>query len=68
VLQTVAFAVALRRYTVGQAGPLNFVAEGSWHPPLPGKVLLIAFAVGQAALIAWLVWTTRRSARPRGAG
>lgn len=68
LVQTIAFAVALRRYTVGQGGPLSFVAEDSWHPPVPGRVLLLAFAIAQAALIAWLVWSTSRRVRPQGAG
>lgn len=61
LIQTVAFAVALRRYTVGVDGPMSFVADGSWHPPLPGGVLVVIFAVGQAALMAWLVSSTRWS-------
>jgi hypothetical protein len=54
VAQMFAFAQALRRYTVGLAGPLDFL-RGSWQPPLgaPGLSALSVLAI--ALLMAW-VW------------
>jgi hypothetical protein len=54
VCQLADFYGALRRYTVGDGGPLNAFAsvQGGWHPPVPGEVLVAAFAL---AIIAFAV-------------
>lgn len=59
-----AFFEALRRYTVGVNGPLDFFG-GRWHPPL-GTVTV---AVGECVLVALvLVWVgVLAGRRPRGA-
>ena len=55
VAQFLAFAQALRRYTVGADGTTWFFTQPSWTPPVPMLVLLVAFAV----LIAGWIWWCR---------
>lgn len=57
--QVAAFALTLRRYVVGVDGPLDFVQQPGWQPPLPPVVLLLAFAFSQALLLAWLAHRAR---------
>jgi len=58
VAQFLAFAQALRRYTVGAHGPLDFWLHPRWTPPLPAWMLLGAEAVVIAALAALIWWPT----------
>ena len=62
--QICAFAQALRRYTVGLAGPLDFL-HGSWQPPL-GAPGLCALTVLGIALLMTLVYGLVRSEGPHG--
>ncbi len=48
----VAYAQFLRRYSVGALGPLDFVIDPSWAPPVPILVLLATFALLTAV---WLL-------------
>lgn len=51
VLSSVAFAVALRRFTVGHRSPWPDVfLEPTWSPPLPAFVLVGAYSALMAAL------------------
>lgn len=61
--QAVDFYSALRRYAVGLEGPLDAFARvpGGWQPPVPGAVLVSAFAL---AMVAFAV-VVYRSTRPR---
>ena len=63
--QICAFAQALRRYTVGLAGPLDFFFHGSWQPPL-GAPGLCALTVLGIALLMTLVYGLVRSEGPHG--
>lgn len=50
----VAYAQFLRRYSVGALGPLDFVIDPTWAPPVPIALLLGMFAVLTAAWLAML--------------
>jgi hypothetical protein len=56
--QVVAYAFTLRRYVVGIAGPLNFLGDPGWQPPLSPAVLLVAYAAAQGLLLLALGWWT----------
>jgi len=51
-----AFYLGLRRHLVGVDGPLNPLTRVplSWHPPLPGLLLLGAFVLLTVALCGWV--------------
>jgi hypothetical protein len=52
--QILAFMQALRRYTVGVHGALLFWRHASWSPPVSTIGIVIVFALGYAAFVAWL--------------
>lgn len=56
LLQFAAFYLSSRRYAVGVDGPLFFLGEADWSPPLGwGGVLALALAGGTAiAALSWL--------------
>ena len=58
IAHVAAFVVALRRYMVGVAGPLDFL-DGRWQPPVPAVVLLGGFTL---AVVAWAWWMSRLAA------
>lgn len=62
IASVVAFLEALRRYTVGASGPLNFLA-GTWHPPLGILGVAIADIVVVGLLLTWTGSLGCRSAR-----
>lgn len=49
-----AFAQLLRRYSVGAAGPLDFILHPGWSPVVPIPVLLLAYAILTAVWLALL--------------
>jgi predicted membrane protein DUF2142 len=53
--QILAFMQALRRYTVGVHGGVLFWRHASWSPPVPTVVIVIVFALGYSAFVAWLL-------------
>jgi hypothetical protein len=55
----VAHAAAMRRWTVGTRGPINYVTEASWTPPVhPAALLVTTIALaGALALLAYLTAT-----------
>jgi hypothetical protein len=55
VAQIIAFAQNLRRYTVGHYGDLQFWSHAKWSPPLPPIVVTVAFIIGVAAFMWWLL-------------
>ncbi|MCU4187209.1 DUF2142 domain-containing protein [Acidiferrimicrobium sp. IK] len=66
--QVAAFAGALRRYSVGVAGPHNpfvTVAAG-WRPPLPAGALDLLYAAGVAGVGGCLAAAWRRRSAPPG--
>jgi len=65
VAQFLAFAQALRRYTVGANGTIWFPWNAQWQPPVPILVLLVGFA-GILAVASALV--VRTGAEPVVAG
>jgi hypothetical protein len=48
--QVVAHAAAMRRWTVGTDGPLQYLGKGNWAPPVPSWFLLVATAALSAGL------------------
>jgi hypothetical protein len=56
VAQVWAFAGAARRYMVGEDGPLLYLGDPAWTPPLPA-VLLLVVLVAAVAGYAWFVGT-----------
>ena len=48
----VAHAAAMRRWTVGTNGPLQYLTNEGWKPPLPAWFLLVATALLSVALAA----------------
>jgi hypothetical protein len=75
VCQFVCFFTALHRYTVGIMGGLNPLVRvaGSWAPPLPAVVLLVAALLVSAVYGWWIVRLDRvartgRSQPSPGAG
>ncbi len=59
VANLVAFGQALRRNTVGYDGPLDFVIDPEWAPPLPAWLLMLAYAALVAGFVACLATTPR---------
>jgi hypothetical protein len=53
--QTLAFAQALRRYTVGAHGPIFFFAHAAWEPPIPALLLVVAYATGITMFLGYLL-------------
>jgi hypothetical protein len=58
----VAFGQALRRNTVGYDGPLDFLIDPDWSPPLPAWFLMLAFIAVIGAFTVWLATTPRSDA------
>jgi hypothetical protein len=54
VAQLAAFWQALRRNTVGYSGPLDFVIDPTWKPPVPAWFLIPAYLVVVLAFVAWV--------------
>lgn len=53
--QFLAYAQALRRYSVGAHGELWFFSHASWNPPLPSLLLTVGFGVAIALTLWWIV-------------
>jgi hypothetical protein len=53
--QFLAFAQALRRYTVGASGALDFWLHPDWSPPLPGWLLLSAI-LAVLVMLSVVIW------------
>lgn len=53
--QLLDFVWALRRYTVGLDGPLDFASKvrGGWAPPVPAVVLVAGYALVWALVLLW---------------
>lgn len=59
----------IRRFAVGMTGPVMFLSDAAWSPPLPHWFLAAAFSAGVAATGAYLArvgpgpppWGDRRS-------
>jgi len=54
VASVAAYGQALRRNTVGYDGPLDFLIDPIWSPPIPALVLMLATIVVTAAFVAWV--------------
>jgi hypothetical protein len=54
--QALAFAEFLQRYTVGVDGPLLFVFEVDWSPPIPAAFLLVGATASVIGLALYLVF------------
>ena len=52
--QVLAFMQALRRYMVGVNGDVQFWRHASWSPPVPALGIVVVFALGYSAFVAWL--------------
>jgi hypothetical protein len=56
VAQLLAFAEALRRYTVGINGPIFFFwSSEAWTPPVPSALLVVGYLVLMAGLAWWVL-------------
>jgi Predicted membrane protein (DUF2142) len=55
VAQVLAFAQALRRYSVGADGTVWFFTRARWEPPVPGLLLAAAFAVAMLVFLGWVL-------------
>jgi hypothetical protein len=62
--QVLAFAQALRRYSVGADGKLWFFTDPRWTPPVPGLVLVLVFTAAIFALLALQLVDTLREPAP----
>jgi hypothetical protein len=62
-----AFAEALRRYTTGVTGPLNFL-HGSWQPPWGATTLTIAALVVLACMGAYVRYLVAPGTIPQSSG
>ena len=60
VASIAAFLDAMRRYTVGMDGPLDFL-HSAWHPPF-GTLAIAGFAIVVVALLLW--WAASAGRRP----
>ena len=67
VAQVLAFAQALRRYSVGADGKLWFFTDPRWTPPVPGLVLVLVFTAAIFALLALQLVDTLREPAPLAA-
>lgn len=69
VMSSVAFAVALRRFTVGHRAPWpDMFLDPAWSPPLPTTVLVVAYAAvmaGVAVVLSRMITRAGYSATPR---
>jgi Predicted membrane protein (DUF2142) len=66
IAQFLAFAQALRRYSVGSKGPVWFFSHERWAPPIPSSALVVIYALATAAALWWIVLApTSRTRRPR---
>jgi hypothetical protein len=55
----VAFGQALRRNTVGYDGPLDFLIDPDWSPPLPAWLLMLGYVAVAGGFVAWIATTPR---------
>jgi hypothetical protein len=53
--QFLAFAQALRRYSVGAHGEIWFFGSARWDPPVPSLLLVVGYALGITLLMWWIV-------------
>lgn len=63
VAQVLAFYQAMRRWSVGAPGPVNYLWHPNWTPPVPALLLLVAYA---ATFVAFLVWLLGKERQPAG--
>lgn len=49
-----AYGQTLRRNTVGYDGPLDFLIDPIWSPPIPALVLVLATVVVTVAFVGWI--------------
>jgi hypothetical protein len=68
IANVVAFGQALRRNTVGYDGPLDFLIDPEWAPPLPPWLLMLGYLVIAGGFVAWVATTPRAEAPPGDAG
>jgi len=66
VADVAAFVEALRRYTVGVTGPLDFL-KGTWHPPLGSLTVAAGYCVFVALLMALVTHEVQHGAVLAGA-
>ncbi len=68
--QLVALYGLLRRFAVGDAGPLDLTLKppGAWTPPIPSIVVIAGAAVATMAALAWFLWLVDRGDRASDAG
>ncbi len=64
VAQVLAFYQAMRRWSVGSHGPVNYVLHPNWSGPVPPSLLLVAYGATFAAFIVWLVGGDRSAPEP----
>ena len=64
VVHFLMYAQALRRYTVGAGGALDFWLHPNWHPPLPAWLVLVG-TLAVLVMLAVRIWSP--DARPDGA-
>lgn len=65
VVQVIAHIVSTRRYVVGTDGPLFYLDQHGWDPPLPPWFLLIA-TIGVAGALALLTYRVATADAPFG--
>jgi hypothetical protein len=59
IAHVLAYGQTLRRNTVGYDGPLDFVIDPIWSPPLPSALLMVAFVVVIGAFVTWVATSDR---------
>ncbi len=55
IAQFLAFAQALRRYSVGVHGSLWFFSDARWDPPVPSLLLVLGYGAAIALTMWWIV-------------
>lgn len=55
VAQFLAFAQALRRYSVGAHGKLWFFADARWNPPVPSLLLVVVYGAAITLTMWWIM-------------
>jgi len=73
VAHVLAFAQALRRYSVGANGPIWFFSDARWNPPVPSLLLVVGYGIVITVTLWWIVLAPSgllqrdRTAAPTGA-
>jgi len=62
VAQVLAFYQAMRRWSVGAPGPVNYLLHPNWTPPVPAVLLLVGYSATLIAFVAWLLAADRSAA------